>query len=240
MCLALFAGLSAFCSHDAVNGANDRQESAGTVVVSAANPCFNSKQDKVKVHRQFWCKLIPWNTLRIIPIRSRHEKKKSEVEIQSKGIEQKAKREIQVGRITQVTPLDFNFCHLIAFFFLRKIQCFPQPCNTQKPQRVAWSPRLRWLHRHTDRKTKIQWCHRHGNDVRKRDSSGEGEETRSGTEKRCSHNLQSGHPAWWSADNYSIFPTVNIFKLFRSKKRTHRGNQKCLKNWKKSYHTFNN
>ena len=117
MCLALFAGLSAFCSHDAVNGANDRQESAGTVVVSAANPCFNSKQDKVKVHRQFWCKLIPWNTLRIIPIRSRHEKKKSEVEIQSKGIEQKAKREIQVGRITQVTPLDFNFCHLIAFFF---------------------------------------------------------------------------------------------------------------------------
>ena len=63
-----------------------------------------------------------------------------------------------------------------------------------------------------------------------------GEETRSGTEKRCSHNLQSGHPAWWSADNYSNFPTVNIFRLFRSKKRTNRGNQKCLKNWKKSYH----
>ena len=39
-----------------------------------------------------------------------------------------------------------------------------------------------------------------------------GEETRSGTEKRCSHNLQSGHPAWWSADNYSIFPTVNILE----------------------------
>ena len=37
---------------------------------------------------------------------------------------------------------------------------------------------------------------------------GGGEETRSGTEKRCSHNLQSGHPAWWSADNYSVFPTV--------------------------------
>ena len=35
-----------------------------------------------------------------------------------------------------------------------------------------------------------------------------GEETRSGTEKRCSHNLQSGHPVWWSADN-CIFPTVN-------------------------------
>ena len=51
-----------------------------------------------------------------------------------------------------------------------------------------------------------------------------------GTEKRCCHNLQSGHPAWWSADNCSIFPTVNIFRLFRSKKRTGRGNQKCLKN----------
>ena len=33
--------------------------------------------------------------------------------------------------------------------------------------------------------------------------------------------LQSGHRAWWSADNCSIF---------RSKKRTDRGNQKCLKN----------
>ena len=30
-----------------------------------------------------------------------------------------------------------------------------------------------------------------------------GEETKSGTEKRCSHNLQSGHPSWWSADNSS-------------------------------------
>ena len=37
------------------------------------------------------------------------------------------------------------------------------------------------------------------------------EETRSGTEKPCFHNLQSsGHSAWWSADNCSIFPTVNI------------------------------
>ena len=36
--------------------------------------------------------------------------------------------------------------------------------------------------------------------------------TRSGTEKRCSHNLQSGHPAWWSVDNYGIFPTVNILE----------------------------
>ena len=42
---------------------------------------------------------------------------------------------------------------------------------------------------------------------------GRGEETRSGTEKRCSHNLQSGHPAWWSADNYGIFPTVKIILL---------------------------
>ena len=41
---------------------------------------------------------------------------------------------------------------------------------------------------------------------------GGGEETRSGTEKRCSHNLQSGHPAWWTADNYGIFPTVNILE----------------------------
>ena len=38
--------------------------------------------------------------------------------------------------------------------------------------------------------------------------TGGGGETRSGTEKRCSHNLQSGHPAWWSADNCSIFPAV--------------------------------
>ena len=44
----------------------------------------------------------------------------------------------------------------------------------------------------------------------------EGEETRSGTEKRCSHNLQSDHPAWWSADNCSIFPTVNILIEARS------------------------
>ena len=35
----------------------------------------------------------------------------------------------------------------------------------------------------------------------------------------------------WSAGNCSIFPTVNIFRLFRSKKRTGRGNQRCLKNW---------
>ena len=28
-------------------------------------------------------------------------------------------------------------------------------------------------------------------------------------ERRCSHNLQSSLPAWWSADNCSIFPIVN-------------------------------
>ena len=44
----------------------------------------------------------------------------------------------------------------------------------------------------------------------------EGEETRSGTEKRCSHNLQSGHPAWWSADDCSIFPPVSILIEARS------------------------
>ena len=44
---------------------------------------------------------------------------------------------------------------------------------------------------------------------------GGGGGARSGTKKQCSHNLQSGHPAWWSVDNCSIFPTVNIF---RSKK----------------------
>ena len=38
---------------------------------------------------------------------------------------------------------------------------------------------------------------------------GGGGKTRSGTEKRCFHNLQSGHPAWRSADNCSIFSTVN-------------------------------
>ena len=39
-----------------------------------------------------------------------------------------------------------------------------------------------------------------------------GGRTKSGTEKRCSHDLQSGHPAWWSADNCSIFPKVNILE----------------------------
>ena len=37
-----------------------------------------------------------------------------------------------------------------------------------------------------------------------------GPSTRSGTEKGCSHKLKSGHPAWWSAKNCLIFPTVKI------------------------------
>ena len=31
--------------------------------------------------------------------------------------------------------------------------------------------------------------------------------------KRLSHNLQSGHPAWWSADNYNIFSHSKIIFL---------------------------
>ena len=38
--------------------------------------------------------------------------------------------------------------------------------------------------------------------------SSRGERRGLGTEKRCSHNLQSGHATWWSADNCSILPTV--------------------------------
>ena len=37
---------------------------------------------------------------------------------------------------------------------------------------------------------------------------GRGGETKSGTEKRCSHNLQSGHSAWWSADNYILLQEI--------------------------------
>ena len=57
---------------------------------------------------------------------------------------------------------------------------------------------------------KSDHCHR-GQPV------GGGGETRSGIEKRCSHNsnLQSGHPEWWQADNRSIFPRVDFY---RSKK----------------------
>ena len=38
-------------------------------------------------------------------------------------------------------------------------------------------------------------------EVCKRVGTGGGGETGYGTEKRCSRNLQSGHFAWWSADN---------------------------------------
>ena len=61
------------------------------------------------------------------------------------------------------------------------------------------------------------------------------EETRSGTEKRCSHNLQSGHPAWWSADNYSIFPIVNILEA-RIEASRQRKSEMLKKLKKKSYH----
>ena len=48
--------------------------------------------------------------------------------------------------------------------------------------------------------------------VLKKGGGGGGEETRSGTEKRCSHNLQSGHPERWSADNCSIFFSHNFLE----------------------------
>ena len=40
-------------------------------------------------------------------------------------------------------------------------------------------------------------------------SWGGGRETRTGTEKRCSHNLQNGHLEWWSADNPAVFREAN-------------------------------
>ena len=44
-----------------------------------------------------------------------------------------------------------------------------------------------------------------------------GEETRSGTEKPCSHNLQSGHPAWWSAGNRcSSEPAEEMIKTLKT------------------------
>ena len=55
--------------------------------------------------------------------------------------------------------------------------------------------------------------------------SHEGEETRSGSEKRCSHNLQGDHLAWWSADNCGIFPKVNISE---ARKKIRRGNNSII------------
>ena len=52
------------------------------------------------------------------------------------------------------------------------------------------------------------------------EKTGGGEETRSGTEKRCSYNLQRGYPAWWSADNCSIFPTVNDLDFLEVRSET--------------------
>ena len=54
------------------------------------------------------------------------------------------------------------------------------------------------------------------------------EETRSGTEKQCSHNLQKSHPMWWSEDNSSIFPAVNILIEARSQMA-----EEMIKKWKK-------
>ena len=46
---------------------------------------------------------------------------------------------------------------------------------------------------------------------------GGGEEPRSGTENRCSHNLQSGHPAWWSAGNwcFSVGTLSTVIKVYQ-------------------------
>ena len=43
-------------------------------------------------------------------------------------------------------------------------------------------------------------------------------QTGSGTEKRCSHNLQSGHPAWWSAGNRCFSHTNYFDKLEANRK----------------------
>ena len=51
--------------------------------------------------------------------------------------------------------------------------------------------------------------------IRHQQYQGGGGETRSGTEKRCSHNLQSGHPAWWSADKYVFFSHSKCFQSFQ-------------------------
>ena len=61
--------------------------------------------------------------------------------------------------------------------------------------------------------------------------SGGREMRRSGTERQCSHNLQDGHPARWSADNNSISPTVNILIEARSEPA-----EEMIKNWKKWHH----
>ena len=47
---------------------------------------------------------------------------------------------------------------------------------------------------------------------------GGGRETRSGTEKRCSHNLQGGQPSWWSAGNwcFSVGTSYMIIIMYRS------------------------
>ena len=65
-------------------------------------------------------------------------KKKNEVEIQSKGIEQKAdgKYKLVETHNGHVTLLNFNFSQLIAKK-KKKIQSFLQPCHTQKSKTFA-------------------------------------------------------------------------------------------------------
>ena len=56
---------------------------------------------------------------------------------------------------------------------------------------------------------------------------GGGEATRSRTEKRCSHNLQSGHPTRWPAEfiEYCTFLEIDLF-LKQEAKRQRKNNVK--------------
>ena len=119
-----------------------------------------------------------------------------------------------------VGPMELFF---LIFTFLKA------RCGNKGKVKVTGSRRLenrlccRWiLPRQND-----QLSNRHN-----RGGGGGGEETRSGTEKQCSHNLTTCKAVTLREGQriIALFPTVNIFRLFRSKKRTGRGNQKCLKN----------
>ena len=97
---------------------------------------------------------------------------------------------------------------------------------------VNTRPTQRWIQRHLEIPRRIHntWSRRGvGGRKGRRDEVWDRETMFSQLAKRS----QSGHPGWWSADNCSIFPTVNIFRLFRSKKLTGRGNQQMLKELKK-------
>lgn len=47
------------------------------------------------------------------------------------------------------------------------------------------------------------------------------------TDKQCSHSLQSGHLAWWSADNCSDFLSQSEIH-FRGEKQTSRENNSVI------------